>query len=179
MSVKYWESFYRDFEVNKPSYFARWFLETYPDLSGQLIDIGCGNGRDSYYLSKGFQVIGVDRACKPDNTMNAIFFQTDIKEMMAQIKSPDVVYMRFLFHAVSPQVQNLILKWAKKYIAIEARTIDDEPEVYRQHKRWLVDPKKLKKQLKDFKILHWEEGQGLSPFRGEDPHLIRVVAKRK
>ena len=41
--------------------------------SKTCLDLGCGNGRDSYYLSKKYQVTGCDLSCDPENTNNCLF----------------------------------------------------------------------------------------------------------
>ena len=112
-----------------------------------------------------------------DAQAEGVFITTaDVNDYIAEEKSPPNVYTRFFWHAIEDDTQNNILDWVKHKIFIEARTTTDEPKnLYGAHKRNQVDVKKLEKQLEDkgFKITHQEQGHGLSPYLGEDPHLFR------
>jgi hypothetical protein len=63
---------------------------------------------------------------------------------------------------------------------IEARTTEDKKRnhIY-THKRNYVNVPQLVQDLKDngFQIIRLEEGE-FSPFKNENPHLVRVIAKK-
>jgi hypothetical protein len=68
-------------------------------------------------------------------------------------------------------------------LAAEFRTQRDaeKSKVHRKHYRRFQDGELFGKRLATdfgFTVLHEEEGTGLSPYRGEDPVLYRVVARR-
>ena len=64
----------------------------------EFLDIGCGNGRDSYYLSKQHNVIGIDINNLPKNKNNCKF----ILDNMLNINKFDynIIYSRFSLHIV-------------------------------------------------------------------------------
>jgi hypothetical protein len=69
------------------------------------------------------------------------------------------------------------------FFAAEFRTEEDAetPKVYGGHYRRYQNGKAFGAALREtygFAVLHEEEGRGLSPFKGEDPVLYRVIAQR-
>ena len=63
---KYWDNYYAGRDVktvfmSEPSLFASSMLDKYMKEGKELIELGCGNGRDSlYFAEKGLNVIGID-----------------------------------------------------------------------------------------------------------------------
>lgn len=168
---KYWIEFYKKNLTLEPSSFAKAVL---PHIKGTLIDLGCGNYRDTnYFLFQGIDAIGIDE----------VYGEVDkVENYIKEFKSSKNVYARFFWHAVSRETQLAILKWTKHYIFIEARTTDDKhrPKVFKKHERNFVDVAQLVKDLKDngFQIIKLEEGTGFSKFKGEDPFLVRCIAHK-
>ena len=175
MDKQYWSRHYKENDFPEESGFANFVL---PWLEGSVVDLGCGSGRDMYFFrKKGHTVFGVD-AANEDFLILKQDLTTFIKNNPV---SPDNVYTRFFWHAISAAEQKEILGWAKKRLFIEARTTKDKPkDLYGKHSRRLVNTEKLKKNLKDygFEILHFSEGYGKAPHLGEDPHIVRVVAEK-
>lgn len=175
MSTVYWEKFYKQKLKFKASPFAQWVR---PFIHGDIVDIGCGNGRDlHYFLENGFRAGGIDEAFE-----NEFIIKTSVQEYMKAAESPKCVYTRFFWHAIDRKTQLAILKWTKDTIFIEARTTEDKfkPKVFAKHERNFVDTAQLVKDLKHngFKIMRLEEGTGFSKYKGEDPFLVRVVARK-
>lgn len=174
MNKEFWTSYYKDNKIKEQSTFAEFVLDY---IDGPLVDIGCGDGRDLYFFKKhDKEAHGVDGGIE-----DVLIIKQNILSYIQANKSPDHVYARFFWHAINRDEQLAILKWTKKRIYIEARTTKDKPKnVIGKHKRNLVNTKRLEKDLLEhgFKIIHMEEGYGLSPFRGEDPHLVRVIAEK-
>lgn len=169
MNEKYWKQFYTKELTLEPSSFAKAIL---PFIKGDLIDIGCGNYRDhNYFLHNNIDSDGID----------AVYGQ-NVEDYILRNKSPKNVYARFFWHSINRDLQLEILKWTKEYIFIEARTVDDKfnPKIFDKHDRNFVDVAQLVKDLKDnhFQIIKLEEGTGFSKFKGEDPYLVRVIAKK-
>lgn len=178
---KYWEDFYKKFEVSSPSPFAEWVAgEVAPDPCS-IIDIGCGNGRDSKFLmSRGHSVTGVDSALPED--MGTEFIKEDIAAFISNNPCRwDVVYARFFFHAIPYHEVWKILQWCSGILAAEFRVIGDVPILYKEHDRYLLDPNLFYKSLKDldYHVKHFSVSRGLSPMNGEDPLLARVIAVKK
>jgi len=162
---KYWDNFYKSHKFKKESSFAR-FCKPY--ILSEMVELGSGEGRDLRYFEKFIEVNGVDKA-----------FNCDVKDWIKKHKSPEYVYTRFFWHSIDRKLQLKILDWVKNYIFIEARTTQDKPkDLFGKHKRNLVDVGQLIEDLveRDFKIIRFKQGKGLSKFKGEDPHLIRCIA---
>ena len=176
MNKDFWTKIYEQGRVTtEPSTFAKFAA---PFLVGkETVELGCGNGRDLYWLrEQGVPAFGVDSANE-----DLFIIKQDVAKFIAQNDSPECVYTRFFWHAIERPLQQEILHWAKKRILIEARTTKDKPEnVVGKHSRTLVDVKRLYRDLAQhgFTVLSAQEGYGLSIYKGEDPHLIRVIAEK-
>jgi tellurite methyltransferase len=169
MSKKYWQQFYKKKLTLEPSSFAKAVL---PYVKGDMIDLGCGNYRDTnYFLFNKIDVDGIDEV-----------YGQKVEDYIKENKSPKNVYARFFWHAIERPLQLEILKWARHNIFIEARTLQDKrkPKVFDKHERNFVYVPQLVKDLKEngFDIVKLEEGTGFSKFKGEDPYLVRVIAKK-
>lgn len=168
-----WNKFYREFDEVGPSPFAKFVLN---NIKGKLIDLGAGNGRDvNYFLKNGIDCFGIDKYFGDINIIDM-----DVRKYL-KVEPPECVYTRFFWHSIDRSLQLKILKWVKGTLFIEARTTEDKPlNIFGEHKRNLVDVSQLVKDLKDndFQILYMREGIGLSEYKGEDPHLIRIICKK-
>jgi ubiquinone/menaquinone biosynthesis C-methylase UbiE len=51
MANIYWDNFYKKFNLTKPSLFARFALKKLKKNSS-LLEVGCGNGRDTFFFLK-------------------------------------------------------------------------------------------------------------------------------
>ena len=49
--INYWDTYYKNNKKIKESSFARFVIKKI-DKNSKIIDIGCGNGRDSFFFSK-------------------------------------------------------------------------------------------------------------------------------
>ena len=173
MNNEYWRNFYKDFKETRASTFTNYAFQFIKD--GVLVDLGCGNGRDlNFFLESGIKAYGVDESFNSDVIENQ-----NVTDFIKFNKAPEYVYTRFFWHAIDRDVQLDILNWVKDYILIEARTTEDETleKTFPEHKRNYVNVIQLVKDLKDrgFKIIELKEGS-FSPYRNENPHLVRVVA---
>lgn len=103
--------------------------------------------------------------------------------------------MRFVLHALSSEEEKSLFERLKKsknlkYLFIECRSIKDEiygegervgeHEYMTSHRRRFIDHKDLKNNLQDdFEFLYFEESCGFSTVGEDDPHLIRLIAKKR
>src|SRR3990167_831622 len=97
MNRQYWIKFYQNNPhlINTPTDFAL-FCQQYIKPKSLILDIGCGNGRDSYYFGKlNHKVIGIDYAILPKYQGEAIFLDTDINKFYEMNSNADVIYSRF------------------------------------------------------------------------------------
>lgn len=153
----FWDSFYREQEsqnIIDASSFAH-FVREFINAESLVIDLGCGNGRDSRYLNSFFDVVGIDQSeeaiefCKAQRRSNAEkikkldfrvlpiedkniceIFQTDY------IKSEYVnvfVYARFFLHAIDKAQYESFWDFVKCLsqiysvsVGVEFRTNEDE-----------------------------------------------------
>lgn len=169
MNREYWIKYYKKHKMKEPSSFAR-FVK--PWVEGLLVDLGCGDGRDlDYFDHNGIICFGADQVKG-----------SPIEDLIKYTTSPSYVYARFLWHAIDRKLQLAILKWTKHYIFIEARTTEDKDtkKIFKYHKRNYVNVSQIVKDLKDngFEIEYLKEGRGLAVYKTEDPHIIRIIAKK-
>jgi hypothetical protein len=166
--MKYYTELYKIHHFKRPSSFAKFCLKK---IKGKMIELGCGDYRDlNYFKKNGIRCVGIDSV-----------YGEDVEKVIKFKKCLDYVYARFFWHAIDRKLQESILDWVSNWIFIEARTDQDKPKnLFGEHKRYLVNTIHLITLLKEkgFTIKYLEEGRGLSPFKGEDPFLIRVIAKK-
>lgn len=99
-----------------------------------------------------------------------------------------VFYSRFLLHSISSEEERILLsaihsyRLPDSYICFEYRTMEDEPlqKTYTSHQRRYIDHDNLLVRLAsmDYTILFHAKGQGLAPYKKEDPFVGRVIARR-
>ena len=208
----YWNEYYRNqFAKNRvggmqpPSLFARAMLENYMEKGNALVELGCGNGRDSlYFAENGMNVTGIDvsevaiRELQQRNTNHCIFICEDFvsAEAIYQIQY-DYCYSRFTLHAINEEQEAQILDKAYKmlklngYLFIEARSIRDEKfgkgleveknaYIHDGHYRRFIDPEELKNKLENlgFTIVEMEESDKFAPSDSERTVCVRVIAQK-
>lgn len=185
MDKIYWNQFYKDEKgILESSDFSKFITDYFKGEKFFILDAGCGNGRDSYYLSKKHNVIGCDLSSKPKNKKHCLFLEED---MVLVDKEPyDLIYSRFSFHSISDENQINFLKSIKKetILCIETRSIKGK-DTYRlfgdTHYRNLTDINYLHSLLKEynFEILYEYEGDNIAIFQNENPICIRIICKKK
>lgn len=141
----YWNKYYEEnLSPNFPSNFAKFCKKKIIERKFNLLEIGCGNGRDSIFFSKHVNsVTCIDKSrnaikiinkIKKDNYIdNLSTFSGDIRSLKKVInyKKFDLVYMRWFLHSIQESKEDYIfkllsnLKYKKPIIAIEARLSDD------------------------------------------------------
>lgn len=109
----------------EPSSTARIFLQMFPPHEGQtLIDIGCGEGRDSIFFARnGYRVLGFDfssegvkKSIARANELNLSidFFQADINEYRLD-KSYDAVFASGALHYIPQGLRKEIISNYKHF----------------------------------------------------------------
>ena len=102
---------------------------------------------------------------------------------------PVLFYARFFLHSIPEDVQEALLTIVASSarpgdaFAAEFRTDRDEAaaKVYTKHYRRFQNGPAFGQRLAavhGWKVVEEQEGTGLSPYRGEDPELYRVLARR-
>ena len=203
----YWNQYYSEAweSLQEPSPFAK-EISKYLIPGRHLLELGCGNGRDSiFFIHKGIHVTAIDASdyavdhlnqitC---NDVNALFICDDFVKSTSlyQIRY-DYIYSRFSLHAISDIQENELLKNIKMsldkkgILFVEARTVNDElygkglrveknAFIYNNHYRRFIDVGEFKEKLKclGFEILTIEENSGFSKTENSDPVLMRCIAR--
>jgi SAM-dependent methyltransferase len=149
----YWSSFYEKNDFNKGSTFQE-FVSSHAGVPEVVIDIGCGQGRDSFaFAQAGKTVIGLDRSdvgiehannkARTESLDSLNFAVCDVsneEQLAAMIESAreqadggDVCfYMRFFLHSIPEETQDALMQIIADHtkpgdvFAAEFRTDKDE-----------------------------------------------------
>ncbi len=208
---EYWNKYYENKgskceALKEPSLFACDMLERYMKSNKDLVELGCGNGRDSvFFAQNGLNVVAIDESQIIIKELqdkvalnNCIFICDDFvnAEVIYQIQY-DYCYSRFTLHAINEQQETQILSKSYDmlkhggYLFIEARSIRDgkygmgkkvenNAFIYDGHYRRYIDLDELAPKLRDigFTIVEQQESDKFAPMAGEHAVCIRVVAQK-
>ena len=205
----YWADFYARTVYASGSTFHE-LVNAHDDLPRTIVDIGCGDGRDSYaFAAAGWQkVTGLDRshvgvrqATRKAEQLGygqlsfAACDVGDTEPLRATLQgardgdAPMVFYARFFLHSIPEEIQrvlmNVVADCARPgdWFAAEFRTDRDEVvrKVHGNHYRRFQNGAAFGRSLREtygFTPVLEQEGNGFSPYKGEDPQLYRVLAFR-
>jgi hypothetical protein len=203
----YWADFYARTEYTTGSTFFE-FVSARPGTPGTVVDIGCGDGRDSCaFGTTGRTVLGLDqspvgiehaRSRAEGLGLDRVDFRTcdvssvdDLGAALDEVRepgAPTLFYLRFFLHAIHEPVQVALLDAITEHalpgdlFAAEFRTDKDadNAKVHTKHYRRFQNGAELVADLRrrGWVIEHEEESAGLSPYGEEDPVLMRVIAHR-
>ena len=203
--INYWNKFYKKKSITAESTFAKFTYKKIINKKSTLLDIGCGNGRDSYYFNrKGLIVTGIDISQKAiqknskDKIKNLSFKKFDIGKDKIKGKF-DIIYCRFFVHTVDELLENKLIKLIKNSknrgtkVFFEFRNYKDKifgnfkakdhnkvVEFEKGHFRRIIDPKIFKKKFlieTKSKIIYQKNGINLSIVRKDNPNLSRMIFK--
>jgi cyclopropane fatty-acyl-phospholipid synthase-like methyltransferase len=204
----YWENYYKSPNlVKSPSSFAEFCLRNYLKPHNKLLELGCGNGRDSVFFAE--NKIHVDAIDQCEAEMDALSKKNALENLkfiaadFTNLKTDslyDAIYSRFSIHAITLEEEMRVLKWcgghikADGYFFIEIRGKEnklfgmgkpvenfEDTFILDGHARRFIDFEVFKSRLisNEFKIDFGMEDFGFAPFPGmEDEKFIRVVAKK-
>ena len=120
----YWDSYYnKNTTTKKNSNFSKFVLRKLRK-NKSLIDVGCGNGRDSFFFSKRkIKTLGIDISKSVIKKNNLIVNKRRMKHLnfkRINIASNklinqkfDYIYVRFFLHAVTHKTENKLLLFIK------------------------------------------------------------------
>lgn len=180
MNKKMWQSFYESDRDNYPTDFAKFCSEFIPPGS-RVVDLGCGNGRDTYYFAeKGHKVQGVDYATMPKDYQKATFLPFNLSQIIHNGCGWDVIYSRFFLHAITETDVKRLVMWSRGLFMAEFRCVGDKPKLYADHKRTFINPEKLINMMihLGYEIIYFYKGNNLASYKDENPLVGRIVAKR-
>ncbi len=204
----YWKSYYAtrlSEKEQKQSDFASFCVKHYFKPNSSLIELGCGNGRDSVYFAKcGIDVLGIDQCENAISFLNKghknkhlVFESGDFTALQDFKDGFDAVYSRFTLHSINAIQEKRLFEWIKRnlkpqgFLAIECRgyknslnrlgvMVETDAFIYDNHYRRFVNFEYLVELLsQDYEILFAKEDKGFAPFNGEDDFFVRVVGLKR
>lgn len=124
MDKLYWSSFYRNHKAHDEcSPFALFMLKNYLKASDTLLELGCGNGRDSLHFAKqGIFVTAIDQVDEEIHYLHTLSQQLALKSQVKFIAGDftqlerlhitqqyNCIYSRFTLHSISKKEQDSLL----------------------------------------------------------------------
>lgn len=204
-SKDYWEQYYSNVRIGGiPSQFATFILNEF-NGHDRFIDIGCGNGRDSFFFANhGKKVLAADGSQLAISSCQEIAAAAGLGDLLfehvdfeqedscsaflnrnAPVWAGAIVYARFFLHAIDEDEEQRFLQLSKGLIAtggslcLEFRTDRDELQrkVTASHYRRFVSPVAFISILHrhGLKVDYFCEGFGLAKYRNDDAHVARFV----
>ena len=200
--INYWDTYYKSNKKIKESSFARFVIKKI-DKNSKIIDIGCGNGRDSFFFSKNnlnVTAIDISKNAIKNNSLksnkNLKFLKFDI-EKNTMSKKFDVIYCRFFVHAISEKNENKLITLIKKikkkntlaffefrnhkdrmFQKKKIKKHNDVIEFEKGHFRRIIDPKKFIKKISSkikLKVIYKKSAKNLSIVKNDNPNLSRII----
>ncbi len=205
--TNYWNAYYRgNPDIKNPSLFAQ-TVGRMLEQSKSILDLGCGNGRDSvYFAGLGLKVTAIDASDAAITQLRKEHGEGDINFICDDFVSSsevyagqyDYVYSRFTLHAINESQETKVLnniyqvlKQDGKFF-IEVRSVNDEiyglgeavgPDsyIYEGHYRRFIRIEQLEAKIKEagFEIMTAVEQRGFAPYQESDPPIIRITAQKK
>lgn len=192
MDKNYWREYYKlHGDPTQSSLFARFVLKEHAKEDEKMIELGCGNGRDSvFFAGHGVEVTSIDQC---ENEISLLVEKNKFPNLkficgnftkLDELGPFDHVYSRFTLHSISEKEEDAVIKWAHKNLKkggkllIEARGKKNEfyklgepvpgeqnAYIYESHYRRFIDIDELKNKLTviGFKIIMAEEKAGFAP----------------
>lgn len=204
--TNYWNTYYQSKpDIETPSLFAV-KIGTQLKKASKLLDLGCGNGRDSLYFHRlGLYVTAVDasdiaiKMLQEEHKDKGIRFICDdfVSSPMIYAEKCDYCYSRFSLHAINEKQQDEfllhiydILEDSGRFF-IEVRSVHDElygkgeeagrdAFIFDGHYRRFIRQEELEQKLMriGFKMEYSKEDIGFAPFGNSDPPVIRMIVKK-
>ena len=121
MDKNYWNNYYlQNLKKFPPSSFSKFVLD-YLTPNMKLLDIGCGNGRDSIFFSENkIETIGIDFSetiidflTRTNKNKNLSFNQINLSKISYELKDikVDAAYCRFILHAIDKTTEDRLIEW--------------------------------------------------------------------
>lgn len=201
----YWDDYYAARATTRrplPSQFAT-FVAGELDRPHRVIELGCGNGRDSiFFASYGHDVTGVDgsEAAVAASTSlasalgeSATFIRSaiDDPELAGRLRGsegPHALFARFFIHAITDEEEKDFLDLAAAVtspgdlLAVEYRTIRDQvgtKETETHYRRFVLPATFQARALeRGFEVTYAVEGYGFAKWRHDDAYVARTLFRR-
>jgi len=190
-TTEYWLDYFgkNDITIDKSSFAL--FCLPYMKQNDSLLDICCGNGRDSmFFHNNGISTYAFDLSPRNDTEFN--FKELNLENKEHNFLFNDLffnsVYCRFVLHSVPEILEDYILINSNRvlkedgFLFIEVRS--DKGFISKEidnHYRRLLNIDVLEEKLinLNFEIIFKQESDNLSIYKNDNPTLIRIIAKKK
>lgn len=201
---KYWESFYaKNRSFDKPSPFGE-FVLPFIQQNTRLLELGCGNARDTFYLSKhrDLMITALDQ-CENEiaylnenkDTLKVDFVAGDFTQYV-EANAFDYVYSRFTLHSVDENSEKRTLSNVQQSLKqggllfVEVRSTKDElygqgtrlseHEYITDHYRRFIVMEEMIENGKGagLDVIYSLQSKGLAPYKTEDPEVIRIIFQK-
>lgn len=200
----YWDEFYAKNNIpDNPSSFAKMIIN-HIDKKTTLLELGCGNGRDSFYFAKNnIKTIALDLSQKAIKN-NSSFKHDNVEFKVAdftnlndnEFENLGTIYSRFTLHSVSREAYLRTIDWCYRNLPedgkfyIEARTINDPlygrgtevgiDEFVTTHYRRFLDIKEVISDLKKtgFHLMYALEDYLDSWYKDDYAVVLRICCKK-
>ena len=202
-NTDYWNQYYHNKVCStKPSPFAQ-YIATLVEPGKQMVDLGCGNGRDTiFFAGLGMDIVGMDLSAsaiqmlEAQKVPNAKFVCGDfICHLNHTPECYDYAYSRVTIHAINPKQETMLLQTMYQALKpggkffIEVRSVHDplygkgkqverNAFFYDNHYRRFIVLDELVQSLErcGYRIEYAKEQTGFAPYGNDDPPVIRIVA---
>ncbi|WP_445781348.1 adenylyl-sulfate kinase [Shewanella sp.] len=205
-SANYWNDFYlKSSAPISSSSFAIFCDERFFQPDSKIIEFGCGNGRDSFYLGSRHRVTAIDPSQTVidlnkfnNNHFGINFICSKFNNSLSGLvgSNYDVVYSRFVMHAMNESEEDEAISFARQLLkdngllCLEFRT-DKDPlmesgaklssserltDHYRRFINFDLFVKKL--QAVGFQIIFQIEKNDLAIYKDDNPVVGRIVANK-
>lgn len=200
-NLQYWQGIYNSSEVPTfPSQFAVFVQSWLGSERCNILEVGCGNGRDSIFLSNAGhnvvvtdQCIGSDLKSISEGKSNLSYIEDDVLTAVVELKEhldqskKTVVYSRFFQHAINETVEAEMLTALSENLNEDARLFfefrlledKDQFKVFGtdHYRRFQSDEEFIQRLKKSgFNCEYQCKGQGFARYGEEDPVVGRFVA---
>ena len=204
---KYWENYYsKQNQPFQPSGFAIDCVQSPLKQGMNVLELGCGNGRDAIFMAAhGLNVIAVDQCQQEIDFLNNLvcrhnlFFDKQDFSQLPYHGKFDAIYSRFTLHAITHPQEKRTLKWSAEhlknggFLLIEARGTQNEyfgkgekvsgeknAFIYEGHYRRFLDKQETVEQIESngMTIVSADEKKGRAPFQGTDYKFLRIIAQK-
>ena len=204
----YWEKYYNrkkkiDIGFNDPSGFGTFILDYLGKSYSRIIELGCGNGRDSIYFAENEKTVLAIDQCK--NTISELKkINKNLSADTADFTNmpldngfkPDAIYSRFTMHSIDEAGEDRTIDWASKLLKpgglflLEARTVLDPlcgigenkggNVWFTDHYRRFVVADEIAEKFvkKGFEVQYKIEQNNLSVYKDDNPVVLRLIVSK-
>lgn len=202
--IMYWNEYYKKIGyAEPPSLFARYVGEKI--VKGKdMIELGCGNGRDSvFFANKGMNITAIDASDIVIRHLQAKYDYDNLQFICDDfvcsstlfVEHYEYCYSRFSLHAINEKQENKVIRNVYNALKkqgrffVEVRSINDElygkgekvgrnAYKYNGHYRRFIVKEELENKLKEngFILEYSEEARNFAPYKDTNPLIIRMIA---